>query len=113
MGAKSENIVFNLLTQQNLFNKKIGYYSERYKEVDFIIGDYKNFLPVEVKYLDDININDKRLKGIIYFMKKNKLKRGIIITRGYSNIEKDKNIELHFIPLYKILIEDFDIKKFF
>ncbi len=63
-------------------------------EVDAVIIQNKKILPIEIKYKDEVKPKEiKEIKGIIKFMERFKVKKGIIITKNY---EKKNN--LVFIP---------------
>ncbi len=70
------------------------------KEIDFIQVNQKQILPVEVKYQENVKI--KELKELEKFLEKNKLKKGIVITK---NLEKKENF-LEYIPLWKWLLSN-------
>lgn len=57
LGTKAENAVFLHFLKNR---KACGYYAESEREVDFILGDFKNPLPVEVKYISDFDWQDRR-----------------------------------------------------
>ncbi len=102
-GAKAENVVFWHLKKKN---KKIGYFAESEKEIDFILGDEKDPLPIEVKYTDNLGKIKKGLAGLSLFLKRNpKVKKAKVIT---SNLDKKIRVqerEVELIPLWRFLLE--------
>ena len=104
LGAKAENAVF----LHFLRNKKSsGYYAESGKEVAFIIGDFKNPIPVEVKYTSDFNWRDKRFSGIKLFLKRfPKTKKALIISKDVETEIDEGKVTIRIIPLWKFLLEE-------
>jgi uncharacterized protein len=97
MGLYAENLIaINI----NKWNEaiEIAYYREKKNEVDFIVtygGD--RFLPIEVKHRKEPGIS----LGLEHFMKKYKLKHGVLVTR-----ERDLQVEgnVLYIPLLYFLL---------
>jgi predicted AAA+ superfamily ATPase len=82
------------------------FFRDNYKnEVDVIVpienqvGRKKPFLiPVEIKFSD--NIKPKALNPIQLFMKRNKIKKGIIATKNLKKEVTYDDLQLHFIPAW-------------
>ena len=80
------------------------YWRKNDKEIDFLVVDEKKkIIPIEVKNKKEIAKND--MKNIKYFLKKYKVKEGIIIYDGKEDeINFDSKIKL--IPIWKWLLEN-------
>ena len=92
-----ENVVCNSIDAKY-------YWRKNDKEIDFLIVDEKKkIIPIEVKNKKEIAKND--MKNIKYFLKKYKVKEGIIIYDGKEDeINFDSKIKL--IPIWKWLLEN-------
>lgn len=102
LGFKAENAVFVQFLRRG---QEVGYFAESQKELDFVVGDYENPLPVEVKYVDDLKFEDKRLMGLRFFLKKfTKIKRARVITRSVEKKEDFQGTEIEMIPLWQFLL---------
>ncbi len=94
------------LVLQN-FNYKF-FYRKAEKEVDFVeINDEKDILPIEVKARKSI---DKEMKkSLLDFMKKFKVKKGVIVTEDYESEEDSEWFgikgKIKYIPLWRWLLE--------
>jgi len=98
--AEQGRIIENLV----LMNYDFRFFSrEGDKEVDFIETDKNRITPIEVKYAD--NIKEKEIKGLLNFMEKNSLKKGIVITKSSEDKKMIKGSNIQFIPLWKWLLE--------
>ena len=95
------------LVLQN-FNFKF-FYRKAEKEVDFVeVNDKKDILPIEVKARKNIDKDMK--KSLLDFMKKFKVKKGIIVTEDYESEEDSEWFgikgKIRYIPLWKWLLEN-------
>jgi len=101
LGAKAENSVF----LHFLRNKKpCGYYAESEREVDFVVGDFKNPIPVEVKYISEFNWQDKRFSGIKLFLRRFPgIKEALIISKDVETEINERGTVIKVIPLWKFL----------
>ena len=80
------------------------YWRKNGKEIDFLIIDRKKIIPIEVKNKKEVTKNE--LKNMKYFMKKYRIKKGIVIYNGKEDEMKiDKN-KIKFIPLWKWLLQN-------
>jgi len=59
-------------------------------------------MPIEVKYQEKIRFED--LKSITEFMKKFKVKKGILITKNEEREVKVEEGKIKYIPLWKWLL---------
>lgn len=55
------------------------YWNDQKKEVDFVLLKGKELAPIEAKYAS--NARMKEVKGLLKFMKKYKVKKGLVITK--------------------------------
>jgi len=74
------------------------FFWRRTHEVDCIIQQNKQVVPIEIKYKD--HIKQKELKGITMFIEKFNTNKGIVLTKS---IEKKKG-KIQFIPTWKFLL---------
>jgi hypothetical protein len=79
------------------FSKDVHYWRSVY-EVDFVLDLKKQVLPIEVKYRDDMN-----LKGLLSFMDRFNVTRGIVITKDILKREKIDSKEIDYIPAWLFL----------
>ncbi len=99
--------IIESLVLQN-FNYKF-FYRKAEKEVDFVeLNDEKDILPIEIKARKSI---DKEMKkSLLDFMKKFKVKRGVIVTEDYESEEDSEWFgikgKIKYIPLWKWLLEN-------
>lgn len=104
-GAKAENLVFLKLLRQKI---NYGYFAESQKEVDMIIGNIKEPLPVEVKYDSKFDWQDKRFSGLKLFLNKHpQTPRALVITKDIETEIKEGKTVINVIPLWKFLLQDF------
>ena len=83
--------------------KAINYWREKEKEVDFILKNNKEILPLEVKYKNNVRI--KELKGLLKFMEKFNVMDAIVITEDYEREEKIEDKNIKFISLWRWFLE--------
>lgn len=102
LGVKVENAVLIELLRQKIEN--IGYYFEGEKEIDFIIGSYNKPIPIESKYINKLNWEDKIFSKLKDFINKHNCKRAYIITESISKEFKYKNAEIIVVPLWEFLL---------
>ncbi len=102
-GSRAENAVFMELLRNNM---ACGYYAESEREVDFVTGSSANPLPVEVKYLDHFDWQDKHYSGIRLFCKRfPSVKQALVITKNATATVTADNIVIHAVPLWKFLLD--------
>jgi len=101
-GSKAENAVFMEISRNGF---PCGYYAESEREVDFIIGSYKSPLPVEAKYVDAIDWNDRRLSGLRLFLRRFPgTKRMVLVTKNFEGESKIADASIIAVPLWKFLL---------
>lgn len=104
-GKIIENIIYNVLEQKYKGNKMIetlSFWRQGEKEIDFVITQNDKQLPIEVKFSN--NINPKDLFVMTDYMKKKKLKFGVVATRSELNRKEINGRTLYYVPYYLILM---------
>ena len=99
MGQLAENYVFQVLRQNFPYPKSINFWRTKSKaEVDFVIEDKGEIIPIEVKYstLGNTVVG----KSMHSFIEKYSPKKAIITTTGEAMIKKIKNTKVYFTPIY-------------
>ncbi|MFQ6082338.1 MAG: ATP-binding protein [Candidatus Aminicenantia bacterium] len=82
---------------QNIFYWKTN------DEIDFVI-DNKDILPIEVKYRSQIK--PKEIRGLLNFMTKTKIKKGIIVTKDLYKREETGGKKIQFTPAWLFLLTE-------
>ncbi|MFH1562662.1 MAG: ATP-binding protein [Nitrospirota bacterium] len=101
LGAKAENAVFLHLLREG---KSSGYYAESEKEVDFVLGDFNEPMPVEVKYISNFDWQDKGYGGIRLFLRRfPQTKEVLIISKDVEMELQEDSVVVRIIPLWKFL----------
>ncbi|PIT94918.1 hypothetical protein CO116_00555 [Candidatus Falkowbacteria bacterium CG_4_9_14_3_um_filter_38_19] len=104
-GKIIENIIYNVFALKYKTNKLIdslSFWRQGEKEIDFIININNKYLPVEVKFSN--NINSKELLVLIDYIKAKKLEYGVVVTKSEMNRKEVNGQVLYFIPHYLILL---------
>lgn len=68
------------------------------KEVDFFCQAGNQQILVESKYTE--NIRESDIKAVPYFMKKRKIKNGIILTKNIFDVRKIEGEKITFLPVW-------------
>jgi len=76
------------------------YFREKTHEIDFLKVD-RQILPIEVK--SKSSIETRELKPLLWFMKKFKVKKGMIVYSGDKVRKKIQNHTIDFIPIQELL----------
>jgi len=97
---KVESLIGRCFLQKNI------YYWREKEEVDLVLdlkkGQSKLLLPIEVKYRNHILLRD--LKGIIKFMDKYGIKKGIVVSKDLLEKREQNNKILWIIPAWLFLL---------
>ena len=100
LGLYAENLVFNALKKWR-GTVNISYFREKESEVDFIVHmGAMSYLPVEVKYKE--NIKDNELRSIKNFCGRFKCPRGIVVTKRWDDFGRKDS--LFYMPLPHFLL---------
>ncbi len=107
-GKMIENIIFQELFRiKGVYNFEIYYYVSLKHEIDFIIKKNNKIIPVQVVYI----INEKNIKreinAFMDFNNKFKARNCIIINYNIEKIEKIDDLNIHYIKLYKFLMNPY------
>jgi len=101
LGAKAENAVFVHFLRKN---ETCGYYAESQREVDFVIGDFNNPFPIEVKYSSGFDWQDRKYSGIKLFLRRfPRTREALIISKDFESEMKEQNTAVKILPLWKLL----------
>lgn len=92
-GLAAECYVANILYA---YNKGLFFFHKRNNEIDFIIPDEK--IAIEVKYQN--TIHDADIMTLSNYIKENKYKKGILISKYEERVDKKYNIMV--IPIEKL-----------
>lgn len=99
IGRIIETYVHNALIRQG--NEFYFWRQRQIKEVDFIQVLPEGKFPIEVKYQHEIRPND--LQNLIYFCKKEHLKKAMVITKNEDKIVDLEGVEIVFRPATQLL----------
>ena len=112
MGRVAENLVFTHLKRSSLEKGfEIFYWRDTdQNEVDFVV---KRGLNVESLLqvcwdIKDAKTKEREVRAITKAIDSFKLTKGIIITGGFEGEEDTGNKKVHFIPIWKFLLENPD-----
>jgi predicted AAA+ superfamily ATPase len=101
LGKIYENIVF----LEFLRKGKEIYYWKNKKECDFLIKEGREKQLIQVCFnLDDPEVKEREITGLLEAMKKFRKKQGLIITEDFEGEEKIKGKKIKFLPLWKWLL---------
>lgn len=104
-GKIIENMVYNVFKLKYKSNKLIdslSFWRQGEKEIDFIINIDNKYLPVEVKFSN--NISSKELSVLIDYIKVKKTGYGVVVTKSEMGRKEVNGQVLYFIPYYLILL---------
>lgn len=99
-GKIYENTVFVHLRQSR---NEIFYWAGKH-ECDFIVKNGKKLAAIQVCY-DIRNAKEREQKGLLEALNNFKLKEGTIITHDYEDEEEIEGKIIHYIPLWKWLLQ--------
>ena len=103
LGFKAENAVFVHFLRRG---QEVGYFAEAQKELDFVTGTHRDPLPVEVKYVEDLEIDDKRLSGLKLFLRKfPEVQKAKIVTQSVEKRARFRDVEIEMVPLWQFLLD--------
>ena len=109
LGFKAENAVFTHFLRTG---QEVGYFAESQRELDFVAGPYQDPQPVEAKYVEDLEIDDKRLLGLKLFLKRfPNVKKARIVTKNVARKERFRDVEIELIPLWQFLLRSRDTEE--
>ncbi len=93
---KTENVISSSLNQIGVSRKPFfsPFYWKNKFEVDFVFDDGKALIPIEVKHRN----NPDKINGLLEFMEKFKVQRGLVITKDLLDEKTIKGKKILFIP---------------
>ena len=102
LGSKAENAVLIELLRSGISG---GYFAESEREVDFVIGTVESPLPLEVKYLESFDWQDKRFAGLRLFLKRfPATRKALVVTKGAETTMEVNGVKISALPLWKFLL---------
>ena len=102
LGSKAENAVLIELLRSGISG---GYFAESEREVDFVMGTAESPLPLEVKYLESFDWQDKRFAGLRLFLKRfTATRKALVVTKGAETTMEVNGVEINALPLWKFLL---------
>jgi len=102
LGSKAENAVLIELLRSGISG---GYFAESEREVDFVMGTAESPLPLEVKYLESFDWQDKRFAGLRLFLKRfPATRKALVVTKGAETTMEVNGVEINALPLWKFLL---------
>lgn len=102
LGFKAENAVFVHFLRAG---QKVGYFAESQRELDFVTGTFENPLPIEVKYVENLPMDDRRLGGLQLFLKRfPEVAKALVVTKNVARKETFRGTEIELIPLWQFLL---------
>ncbi len=103
-GAKAENAVLAALLRHGLTP---SYWVESGSEVDFIVEIGQGAVPIEVKYVTEIDYSSKAFNGVrLFFTRHPGIKKALIITLGDDRRFIDEGRSIQCVPLWRFLLGD-------
>lgn len=99
-GKIVENMIFNIL-KEKFGLENLSFWRNGIEEIDFIVNNKKELLPIEVKFTNKINI--KELKTIVNFINKKNIRYGIVVTKNELDQKQIGGKKIFFIPYYALL----------
>ncbi len=100
VGQLVETVVFTELLKSNIFGKIWFFRTLKGSEIDFIYQKGEQLVPIEVKFSSK---RQKIIPKVFYsFSEVFGIKKGIVFTKDFLGVKKQKNIEVHFFPVWAI-----------
>jgi len=97
IGGLAENYAFTFLKKQEDIFKEMHFWRTKSKaEVDFVIKEKNEIVPIEVRYSKRPVIG----KSLHSFIEKFTPKKAIVLTKGYNDRKKVGNSWVIFLPIY-------------
>lgn len=106
-GKIIENTVYNILSLKyaekgGKIGDSISFWRKGEKEIDFIIVNDGRYLPIEVKFSN--NIGAKDLTTLTDYVRQKKLEYGIVVTKNEIGKKEVNGQALYYIPYHLILM---------
>jgi predicted AAA+ superfamily ATPase len=102
LGKIYENVVF----LEFLREEKEIYYWKNKRECDFLLKEEGGNKLFQICFnVDEPEIKEREIRGLLEAMEELKLGKGLVITEDYEGEEKVKGKKIRFIPLWKWLLQ--------
>ncbi len=101
-GKTIENLIYNIL-KQKYSHSNISFWRSGEKEIDFLVPENNNILPIEVKI--SRNMDNRDLKTICEYLQSNNISYGIVVSKNELAKKQVYNQTLYFIPYYLMLTD--------
>jgi len=102
LGKIYENVVF----LEFLREEKEIYYWKNKRECDFLLKEEGGNKLFQICFnIDEPEIKEREIRGLLEAMEELKLGKGLVITEDYEGEEKVKGKKIKFIPLWKWLLQ--------
>lgn len=103
-GKLTENLVFIELKRRG---REVFYWANGKSEVDFLMKDDLKVREL-IQVCCDLNeeAKEREVKGVLAAMKEFKLKRGLILTWEYEQVEEVDGKTITYLPMWKWLLEE-------
>lgn len=103
-GTVSLDFILETIVGKHLFENypKDSYYFRDRLEVDFVFEKDKKLFPIEVK--NKTKLEDKDFKGLVYFMKKFKIKKGLLLCQDIFEQKTYNNLKIEILPVWYWLL---------
>ncbi|MBM3283217.1 ATP-binding protein [Candidatus Gottesmanbacteria bacterium] len=98
LGHLVEGLVANSLIRKH---PCFFFRDEKGREIDLIIRKDKEIIPIEVKYRENIKMED--LSSLVYFIKRQNVSQGLVLTKKLLKKEKIDRFFLYFLPVWEFL----------
>jgi hypothetical protein len=98
IGRLVENAVFLELMHKG----REVFYWRNGNEVDFIVRNGKDILPINVSYGEDIN--KREVAGLLSFMKEHRVKEGLVLTEDSHEEKSYPEGKIRFVPVWLWLL---------
>ncbi|MFW6305278.1 MAG: ATP-binding protein, partial [Candidatus Saliniplasma sp.] len=98
-GLRVETAVYNHITR----NRDAYYWKDR-KELDVVVDTKQKPIPIEVKFKEQISKKD--VKGLIDFMKKTDVEKGLVVSKNDYKTETVDEKSLVYVPAWLFLLSE-------
>lgn len=99
IGKYAESVIFQ---HSKLLSERVFFWRSPQKEEVDIVMENGRPLPVEVKYSSRVGLSD--CKNLLKFMKKHKLKKGIMVTKDLLEENEADGRKILFVPAWLFLL---------
>lgn len=98
-GLRVETAVYNHITR----NRDAYYWKDR-KELDVVVDTKQKPIPIEVKFKEQISKKD--VKGLIDFIKKTDVEKGLVVSKNDYKTETVDEKSLVYVPAWLFLLSE-------